>query len=100
MFPVRLVQIRAQTLLRKPLSLFVSLPLDQKENFHRFFAYDLMFHNLPNFIESCSVGLHVIEMSAQLMKNSGGSPGELLVTQNQRRTQRSQVVFAGRSTSK
>ena len=48
-----------------------------------------MFHNLPNCIESCSVGFHVIEMSAQLMKNSGGSPGELLVTQNQRRTQRS-----------
>ena len=43
---------------------------------------------------------HDIEISAQLMKNSGGSPGELFVIQNQRKTHRSQVILSGSFTGK
>lgn len=47
-----------------------------------------------NFI-AYSFPNHDIEISAQLMKNSGGSPGELLVIQNQRSTHLSQVTLSG-----
>lgn len=48
-----------------------------------------------NFIADRFPRFHLMEISAQLMKNSGGSPGELFVIQNQRKTQRSQVRLLG-----
>ena len=43
---------------------------------------------------------HDMEISAQLMKNSGGSPGELFVIQNHLKTHRSQVILSGSFTGK